>query len=164
MKKLVLIRHSKSSWKNLELNDFDRPLNKRGKKNAPFMAQKLKDYSISPDIILSSSARRAKTTAKVFKDVFKFDKKITYNQNIYDASLEDLINIISNIDNTLDTVFLIGHNPSLNMLCSKLVNFYENIPTTGIVVLQSDIKNWKKLENNNISIKSFIYPKKYIKI
>ena len=67
MKKLYLIRHAKSSWKDITLDDFDRPLNKRGKTDAPFMAQKLKDKNIYPDIIISSPAKRAKSTAKAFK-------------------------------------------------------------------------------------------------
>jgi phosphohistidine phosphatase len=164
MKKLVLIRHSKSSWKDLNLDDFDRPLNKRGKKNAPFMAQKLKEHLLYPDIFLSSNAKRAKTTAKIFKNVLKFDKKIIYDKNIYEASSEDLLTLVRDIDDKNNTAFLIGHNPSLNMFCSDMINLYENIPTTGIVVLQGDIKSWKDFNKNNISINLFIYPKKYAKI
>lgn len=164
MKRLFIIRHAKSSWKNIDLNDFDRPLNKRGKNNAPFMGKLLKQKNIVPDLILSSPANRAKTTAiKISEELGLDDTKIVFENNIYEASNVVLLNIIQKLDNKYNTIFLVGHNPGLNTFAYDLVEFNDNIPTAGIIELELDIVSWKDLDSKTARLISFEYPKKYIK-
>lgn len=161
MKKLFIIRHAKSSWEDLLVKDFDRPLNKRGKKDAPFMGTVLKNKGIIPDIIISSPALRAKTTIETIVKELEVEKKVIYNNNIYEAALSSLINIIIKIEDTNNIAFLVGHNPSLNALADEYINFNENIPTLGIIEIQFKTNTWKNISKDNAKLISFEYPKKY---
>lgn len=160
MKKLYIIRHAKSSWKDLYLDDFERPLNKRGKQNAPFMGDKLKDKNIVPDIIISSPALRAKTTAKIIAKKVKYNKKILFNDNVYESSPIILHKILIKIDDKNSIVFLFGHNPELNMLAEDYVKFDENIVTCGVVEIEFDCDKWTEISAENAKLISFDYPKK----
>jgi phosphohistidine phosphatase len=162
MKKLYIIRHAKSSWKDMTLRDFDRPLNKRGKRDAPFMAKLLKSKKIMPDVILSSPALRAKSIAKVVAKELNFSKDIVYKQNIYDSDTNVLHTILKELNNKESIAFLFGHNPEFNMLASKYVNFNENIPTSGVVAIEFDCDKWIDIDNKNAKLISFEYPKKYV--
>lgn len=159
MKRLYIIRHAKSSWKDATLNDFERPLNKRGKSNAPMMGSRLKAKSIMPDIILSSPAQRAKSTAEMIARELEYTKKIVFNENIYESSVDELRKIITGINDKKDTVFLIGHNPELNMLVDYYIKFYENIPTCGIVEVEFECDKWADIAPKNAKLISFDYPK-----
>ncbi len=164
MKRLFIIRHAKSSWKNLSLDDFDRPLNKRGEINAPFMGKLLKQKDIVPDLVLSSPANRAKTTAiKISEELDLDDTKIVFENSIYEASSDILIDIIKKVQDKYNTIFLVGHNPSLNSLAYELVKFDENIPTAGIVEIELNMNSWKDIDRKKAKMISFEYPKKYIK-
>jgi len=160
MKKLYIIRHAKSSWKDMKLDDFDRPLNKRGKLNAPLMGTRLKNRKISPDLIISSPAKRAKNTAKIIAKKVKFTDDIVFNRDIYEASTTTLHKMLTRIDDSNDVVFLFGHNPGINMLAEKYVDFYENIPTCGVVEIEFDCDRWIYIEESNATLASFDYPKK----
>ena len=160
-KKLFIIRHAKSSWKDSSLNDFDRPLNKRGVLNAPFMGIKLKEKNALPDIIISSPALRAKSTAEIIAKKVKYDKKIVYKRDIYEVGESAVHKILTNLDNENSVVFLFGHNPDLNMLAENYVNFDENIPTCGIVEIEFNCKRWKDISAKNANLTSFDYPKRY---
>ena len=160
MKKLHIIRHAKSSWNDLSLDDFNRPLNKRGKENAPFMGAKLKKKKIVPDMIISSPALRAKATAELIAKKIKYSKKIIFKNDMYDSSARELHKMLTNIDDKNDIVFLVGHNPDINMLAEKYVNFNENIVTCGIVEIEFDCKKWKDIRRKNAKFISFDYPKK----
>jgi len=160
MKKLYLIRHSKSSWKDLSLSDFERPLNKRGKNDAPLMGKLLSKKRIKPDYILSSPAGRAKRTAKIIAKEVGFTKKINYNHDIYEASVDKLFEIIRSLDDDFDDVFLFGHNPSFSMFAEALTGDYvENIPTSGIYHINFNINKWKNIDIKTGKTKNFWYPK-----
>lgn len=161
MKKLYLIRHAKSDWSNPFLDDFDRTLSERGKKNAPSMGKLLKSKNIHPDLIISSPAKRAKKTANKIAREVNYINKIYFNEEIYEASHKTLLKIIRKIPNEHDIVFLVAHNPSLNMLASYLIDFSHNISTCGIVEINFEIDSWKNLEKINSEFKSYDYPKKY---
>ena len=163
MKKLYIIRHAKSSWKDFNLDDFDRPLNKRGRRDAPFMGAKLKSKNVMPDIILSSTAFRAKTTAKIIAKAVKYSKKILFMEGIYDACANKLHNILTKIDDENSVVFLFGHNPDLNMLAEKYVAFDDNIVTCGIVEIEFNCISWEDIDEKNAKLISFDYPKKGLK-
>ena len=160
MKKLYIIRHAKSSWKDMTLDDFDRPLNTRGKLNAPLMGKRLKKKKVVPDIILSSPALRAKTTAKIIAKKVKYFKDIMYKQEIYDAFPSDLHKILKKVDNKNSVVFLFGHNPELNMLAERYIDFEENIVTCGVVEIEFDCDDWKEIGRKNAKLISFDYPKR----
>ena len=124
MKKIYLIRHAKSTWKNLSLDDFERPLNKRGKCDTPFMGELLRAKNILPDLILASPALRAKSTAEIIAQKLNVLKKIHFDANIYEANSNTLESIITQIDDKYNNIFLVGHNPGLNMLASDTLSLY----------------------------------------
>jgi phosphohistidine phosphatase len=161
MKKLYIIRHAKSSWKNSELDDFDRPLNKRGELNAPFMGNILKEKKVKPDLILSSPALRAKTTAEIIAKKLNYSKEIVFIKEIYEASASSLNEILIQLNDESNTVLLFGHNPEFNMLTEMYVNFDENIPTCGVVELEFDCNRWSEISAKNARLASFDYPKNY---
>ncbi len=161
MKKLYLIRHAKSDWSNQTLEDFDRPLNKRGEKNAPFMAELLNSKNIKPDLILSSPAYRAKKTATILANRILSNSNIIFDEHLYEASLQTMLEILNYLDDTVDSVFLVGHNPSLNVLAFYLVEFNKNIPTCGVLEIEFNCKTWREISKKNAKLISFEYPKKY---
>lgn len=164
MKKLYLIRHAKSSWKYPELSDFDRPLNKRGKRDAPLMAEVIKEKKIVPDLIIASSALRTKTTAMVIAKKIGIKKeKIVFKESIYESSMIELLRVIENVDDSVKSLFLVGHNPGLNLLAEYLINSYvTNIPTCAIFAIELDIKEWNRVSEGCGKTLFFDYPKKHI--
>jgi len=164
MKTLYLIRHAKSSWKDPRLTDFDRPLNKRGKRDAPFMGDVLNDKKIYPDLIISSPAKRAKKTAAEIANKIGFPiKKISFNDEIYEASISTLIDLLKKMNDKYESVMIFGHNPGLTVLNNHISNFYiENIPTCGIVALKFN-KKWSEIDKNSCEHLFFEHPKMYLK-
>jgi phosphohistidine phosphatase len=154
-KKLYLLRHAKSSWKDFSIRDFDRPLNKRGKHDAPMMAKRMAKRGIKPDIILSSPAKRAKATSKQFSE--KLGTKILYHDSIYESSATRLKEIIKDAFETYDSVMLVGHNPSMTVLSNALSDYHiDNIPTCGIVGF---VFEEGAVENGKAALLFFDYPK-----
>lgn len=160
MKKVYLIRHAKSSWKDFSLDDFERPLNNRGKSDATLMGVKLHDKKVVPDTILSSPAVRAKTTAEIIAKKIGFEKEIVYKKDIYEASATTLHKILTKIADKKSIVFLLGHNPSLNELAENYIHFNENIPTCAVVEIEFDCNSWADISAENARLVSFDYPKK----
>lgn len=160
--RLFLIRHAKSSWKHPELSDFDRPLNKRGKKDAPFMGKWLRSQKIEPSVIISSPAKRAKATILSLAEEIGYDaEKIIFDKRIYEAWMNDLLRIIQEVESKNKEVFLIGHNPGLNMFAEFLTDTYvENIPTCGIVCIEFSKGKWHEIKEGDGKISFFEYPKK----
>jgi len=160
MKKLYIIRHAKSSWSNLILDDFDRPLNNRGKLNAVLIAKRLKEKKIPADMIISSPANRAKTTTNIIIKTIKYSKDIVFNKDVYEATFDELHNILIDIDDDKKIVFLIGHNPGLNILAEYYVGFKDNIPTSGVLEIEFNSDKWINISMDNSKLLSFDYPKK----
>lgn len=160
--KLFLIRHAKSSWEDLTLEDFLRPLNKRGVKDASFMAKLLKEKNIKPDLIICSPSVRTKLTSEFFIKELDFENEIIFEKAIYEAPFEKLKKVLNNIDDKYKTIFLIGHNPGLCDLANSLCkDYFENIPTCGIVEIDFDTNSWKNIQKENSKLICFEYPKKY---
>lgn len=163
MKILYLLRHAKSSWKEPELSDFERPLNRRGKKDAPAMGAFLKAKNIRLELIVSSPAKRAKKTAKKVAKAMGYPKeKIYFNREIYEANVADLFGIVHELSDQLSSVMLVGHNPSLNDLANLLLpeSPIENIPTAGVVAIAFEVNSWREIEENTGKLIFFEYPKK----
>ncbi|HEX5670827.1 MAG TPA: histidine phosphatase family protein [Sulfuricurvum sp.] len=163
MKTLYLIRHAKSEWDNPLLKDFDRPLNKRGKKNAPFMGNVLAKAHIHPDLILSSPAVRAKMTAiEIAKKIGYDSDSIFYNKSLYAASCDEIQRVLKSIPSNHKTVFLIGHNPGLTEFAEYVSGHsIENIPTCGIVCVKLKEDDWSSIGEHSAQFVSFDYPKKH---
>lgn len=164
MKILYLLRHAKSSWSNVELPDFQRPLNRRGKKDAPLIGKVLVSKGVKIDLIISSPAKRAKKTAKkVAKQIVYPKEKIVFNEEIYEARIADLLNIIHQIPQEINSLMLVGHNPTFtdlaNLLCSDFHT--ENIPTAGVIAISFPYESWSEIEENTGNFLFFEYPKKH---
>jgi phosphohistidine phosphatase len=161
MKMLYLIRHGKSSWKDEALSDQERPLNKRGKKDAPEMARWLLAKGIKPDLMLSSSAVRTKKTARKMAKELGMDKKeIVTTDSLYMADADEILQEIRQIDDRVDTAFVFGHNPGLTDLASQLASReIENVPTCGVVALKFEVNSWKEVSRKHGWLAFFNYPK-----
>lgn len=162
MKTLYLTRHAKSSWDVPELRDFDRPLSKRGKKNAPFMGKRLKEMGIEPDLIITSPAQRAFSTTRLLAEELGYPKKwIRKDERIYENSIRDLLVVIHEIEPTVNHLILVGHNPSITELAEHFTGVeVENIPTCGIFAIDFDFDSWKGVKKGNGKFRFFEYPKK----
>jgi phosphohistidine phosphatase len=160
MKTLYFIRHAKSSWDDAMLDDHDRPLNKRGKHDGPIMARRLLGIDVVPDGLLSSSAKRARQTAKYFEDVLSIDNAI-YLRELYHAWPSTIEAQIRSIPEEWDTVLVFGHNPGYTELANQLKNdlYIGNMPTCGIVGASSDVKEWKDFTLASAKRIAYLYPK-----
>ena len=148
MKTLLILRHAKSSWKDPELSDHDRPLNKRGKHDAPLMGQLLKEKKLVPDLIISSTAVRAKDTALAVAERVGYDNEINFESTLYAASPDTYIKVISNVaDNGKDfsTILVIGHNPGLEELIEVLTGEMHELATCDLAVIELPTKKWSNL-------------------
>lgn len=162
MKKLFIVRHAKSSWDFPDLDDFDRPLNKRGKRNAPEMGQRLAARDVLPDVIISSPAKRAAATARRIAEQISFPvKMIKREPRFYHGSLNSFVEVIKSVNDEVETLMIFGHNPGLTELTNQLSgsDIY-NIPTCGIAEIDFDISSWSELDNRKGDIVSFDFPKK----
>ena len=162
MKKLYLIRHAKSNWDDESKSDFERGLNKRGEKAILTMANALKEKKIMPDFILSSSAKRAKLTAKGLAREIGYSGKIKYIDALYMAEPETIHKLIKDVDDMYDTLFVVGHNPETTELSNMMIdNYIDNVPTLGIVALKLPIDHWGKFKLGQGKMQFFIYPKMF---
>ena len=160
MKKLILLRHAKSSWKDASLDDFDRPLNRRGKKDAPIMAHKLAMRKIKIDLIISSPANRTNETAKIFANILECESEIIFNDKLYEASYKEILKVINLIDDKYQNVLLVCHNPGITNLVNYISDYFiENISTSGIVGLSTN-SSWKNINENGCSFLFYDYPKR----
>lgn len=162
MKTLYLVRHAKSSWRFPELRDFDRPLNKRGKKNAPEMGKRLKAKQILPDLLLASPANRAITTARKIAEKIGYPEAgIRENDKIYHGSEAELMDVIKATDNSIGELMLFGHNPGFTDLANLLGDqWIDNIPTCGVLAIAFEVDNWKEVAPKNGRNLFFDYPKR----
>jgi phosphohistidine phosphatase len=163
MKRLYLVRHAKSSWARSELDDIDRPLNKRGKRDAPFMGQRLKQHDVCPDLIISSPAKRALKTAKIISEEMGCPKKqIEIDDALYLHGTSAIISLIQSIDDDHESVMLFGHNPDFTELAERLTDYQvDNIPTCGIFCIDFNVGSWQEVDEGKGLFTFFDYPKKH---
>jgi phosphohistidine phosphatase len=165
MKTIYLVRHAKSSWKNPQLDDIDRPLNKRGKRDAPFMGKLLKEKGIRPDLMITSPAKRAYSTAEYFASEINYPlKEIQTNKDLYDADADNILTLIKKTDDNIKSIMIFGHNPGLtnvqNFICKKHI---DNIPTSAVVSLGLNVDHWNQIKQNSCELEFFGFPQKYLK-
>lgn len=161
MRSLYLIRHAKSSWEHPGLRDFLRPLNDRGIRDAPQMAKLLAGLVDKPVLMLSSPAKRALTTAQYFADAFEAPHEtIRPVQEIYESQPLDIMRIISALPADAERVLLFGHNPTLTEFANQFTQqAIDNIPTCGIVRIDSDAPDWVSFYEGNAGVKACWFPK-----
>ncbi len=145
MKKLIIVRHAKSSWNHPELSDFDRPLNSRGNKDAEMMSLKLSEKINKIDFIISSSSKRTILTYEYFKNKINFNNEL-FTDELYHASSKTVISIIKDTNSDINSLMLLGHNPGLTETVNYLTNHHlYNLPTTGIIIVKFNVSSWSKI-------------------
>ena len=163
MKKIILIRHAKSSWKEVHLSDFDRPLNKRGIRDSKFMSLELSKKIDSVDALYSSSSNRTKLTSNFFLEKIKIkSNKIFFLEDFYQAGSNYLFNSILSFDDSYSSVILVGHNPGITNFANLLlgISFY-NVPTCGIIVIEFEVEKWSLINKNSGKLIYKMFPKEY---
>ncbi|HKZ65152.1 MAG TPA: histidine phosphatase family protein [Chitinophagaceae bacterium] len=162
MKQLLLIRHAKSSWADFSTKDFDRPLNDRGKKDAPEMAKRLLDKDITIDAFIASPAKRARKTAELFVKEFKEKKdNIIFLDELYMATSSAFYNVISKTDDDFKTIAVFSHNEGITDFANSLTDKkIDNIPTSGIFAIKIKTKHWSDFQEAEKEFWFFDSPKK----
>ena len=159
MKRISLIRHAKSDWNN-QHSDYYRPLNKRGTNDAPVMGKRLFAFYGKPDLIISSGAVRALTTAEFFATNCNYPtKNIKVNDNLYLASSRKIVEIIQSIDDKFSNVWLFSHNPGISEAVTDLTDRDVELKTCCICTLEKDTKKWSKLDLGNCHLINHLTPK-----
>lgn len=161
MKSILLIRHAKSDWDDPALKDFDRPLNERGKNDAPRMALRLLDRNISIDAFIASPAKRARKTAELFAKAYGREKEeILFHESLYLAPVPVFFDVICGISDAYNSIAVFSHNEGITQFANQLTNArIDNIPTCGIFAIKSDIQAWKDFGEQGNSFDFFDYPK-----
>ena len=159
MKKLIIVRHSKSSWKDLSLSDFNRPLNGRGKSDGPLMADYLKSKINKIDYLHSSSSVRTFETSKYFINQIQFGK-VEYDDSLYHSSATSILNMIMSYSDNYQSSMIIAHNPGLTNLINNITNIsLDNLPTTGIAEIEFNCDRWSKISYENSDLVDLKFPK-----
>ena len=161
MKTLILVRHAKSSWDHPGLSDAERPLNERGKKDAPEMAARLKEKNVAVELFVSSPARRARKTAKYFAEAFDAAKdRIVLVEDLYLATAAAFKATVAGLDDRYETVALFSHNPGITEFASSLTNVrIDDMPTCALFAAQAEAERWKDFEQAEKKFLFFDYPK-----
>lgn len=146
MKTLLLLRHAKSSWKQPELDDHDRPLNKRGKRTAPRVGSLLQDENLIPDQIICSSAERTVRTALLVAEACSYPGKIKKTTRLYLAAPQDYVEVLRQVDDKHERVLVVGHNPGLEMFIEQFIGEATAMPTAALAQLNLSLKRWKDLD------------------
>lgn len=158
MKTLYLLRHAKSSWNDSSLRDFDRPLNDRGKSDALLIGNHLASENLSDPLLICSPALRTRETAELVLSNANLHVEPRFDDRIYEASLRDLLQVVSEIDDEKRVAMLIGHNPGMEELLAFLTGETRPMPTCALAKIVFDV-SWKDLKANDGTLESFVTPK-----
>lgn len=167
MRQLFLLRHAKSSWDEPGLDDFDRPLNNRGRRSAAALAKYLKRAKAHPQFVLCSAARRTRETYGILEEVLE-GIPVSFEADLYEATKHGLLERLRRLDDHLGSVLLIGHNPGLERLAAALSSGHgeakavarlaEKYPTGTLAVLDADINSWGALQDGACRLTGFVRP------
>jgi phosphohistidine phosphatase len=161
MKTLFLIRHAKSSWDDTALPDKDRPLNDRGRRDAPTMGERLAKRDVKPDLILSSPAMRALKTAEIIAKKLDYRRRdIVVDDRLYAVEADNLLDVIHKLGDKLERVLLFGHNPELTELAHRLSSKITHMPTCAVAEFTFDAKSWSRIGKVKPAKVTLDYPKK----
>ncbi|HSI88685.1 MAG TPA: histidine phosphatase family protein [Pyrinomonadaceae bacterium] len=159
MKTLYVLRHAKSSWDDPNISDFDRPLNDRGERTAPFMGQLMRDRGLIPEAVISSPARRATETASLVRTAAGIEPEIRFDERIYEASPQALRQVASEADNSSESIMLVGHNPGIEGFIRMLTGETVAAPTAALAVIVLDISAWADIAPGSGRLEALIRPK-----
>jgi phosphohistidine phosphatase len=161
MKTLYLLRHAKSSSENPGCKDFDRPLSKRGLNDVPVMASRFKERKFSVQLMISSSAKRAQTTASLMAKNIGFPvEDIISNSDLYFAGIEMFLRVVSLLEENCESAMLVGHNPSITDFANCMANkSIDNMPTCGLIKMSLPINYWSDIVLGKGTFVEFDYPK-----
>jgi phosphohistidine phosphatase len=163
MKRLYLLRHAKSSWEDSSLADFDRPLNDRGLRAAPFMGELMAERGIRPELIVSSPAKRTMETALLIKESAGFDVPVRYDERIYEASPQTLRTVISQLSDEIGSVLLVGHNPGMEGVIRFLSGVPEPMPTAALASIRLNLAHWRLITERAGIAEFVLRPKEEMK-
>lgn len=164
MRRLTLVRHAKSSWRDDTLADHERPLAERGERDAPRMGERLRERGERPELILTSSAKRALATAECLARAIGYPPQaLQIEPDLYLADSATILAVVAARDDSINELMIVGHNPGLTELVDELVPDLrmDNLPTCGIVAIDSTAKHWSELGSPNASVAYYDYPKKH---
>ncbi len=161
MKKLLIVRHAKSSWEDFTVSDFDRPLNDRGKRDAPMMAERLLGRGIVPDLAITSTAKRARKTAELFAKILSIPtENILENSSLYEAGVAAFYQVVVNAPVSASVVILFSHNPGITAFVNDLTEVkVDDMPTCAVFAVETDIREWSEFRHANKQFLFFDYPK-----
>ena len=148
MKKLILMRHAKSDWGDDRLSDHQRPLNKRGRSDAPFMGRLLREEGIEVDAIFCSTAKRTRETLDLFLEEFTFEGEPRFVEQLYHADLRDYIELLAELPDDVETAMIVGHNPTMAYALEFFTNSFERFVTAAVAYLAFDVESWSDLLGN----------------
>lgn len=161
MKTLILVRHAKSSWDDPNLPDEARPLNARGKRDAPTMGKRLAARRVKVDLILSSPAVRAIKTARILAHELGYKlKSIVVDDRLYPGVVNDLLEIVHNLGNEVNRVMLVGHDPALSKLAHRLASDITHMPTCAVAEFTFNAKSWREVRKLTVAAVALDFPKK----
>ena len=145
MKTLLVLRHAKSSWDDASLDDHERPLNPRGRRDAPRMGDLLRDSRLIPDVIITSDAVRAHTTAITVAEAAGYRREVVVDPQLYHANPEDIVAVLQSATASARSVMIVGHNPGLEDFVEQVTGESHDLPTAALVQLALPIDAWRKL-------------------
>ena len=145
MKTLLLLRHAKSSWNDPALEDHKRPLNTRGRRDAPRMGELVRQYGLIPDVVLSSDAVRARLTAEAVAEAARYAGEILLDPHLYMACPADILSLLPTVRENAETVMIVGHNPGLEQLVEQLTGERHDLPTAALAQIGLPIDQWRDL-------------------
>ncbi len=165
MKRLLLVRHAKSDWSDDSLRDYDRPLNKRGKHDAPRMAKFLAAQKVVPTHFLSSPANRAYSTARLFADELGIaENDIATDEALYEAFTQEILSAACSLPDQHDIAAIFSHNPSLTSAVAQFSeNYISNVPTCGIGYIEARVNSWKDFTPKTAALRELWLPKEVLK-
>lgn len=163
MKTIYIVRHAKSCWVDMMMKDIDRPLNERGRRDAPVMSSKCMELQYIPQLIITSNAKRARETSRYFIEMFGLsDFQIQVNSKLYHAPEDTYFEEGQLIDDSISSIMMFGHNPGITYLANSVTDSYiDNVPTCGVLAINSTTKTWGELDPMNSKLINFIYPKMF---
>ena len=146
MKNLLVLRHAKSSWNDPALDDHERPLNKRGRRDGPRMGKLVREYGLIPDIVIASDAVRAQLTAETVADAARYAGEILLDRRLYMAGPADIVSLLRTVRENAETVMIVGHNPGLEELIEQLTGQRQDLPTAALAQIVLPIDQWRDLK------------------
>ena len=148
MKTLLVLRHAKSSWSDPALDDHERPLNKRGRRDGPRMGELVREYGLIPDIVIASDAVRAQLTAERVAEAARYAGEIRLDRHLYMAGPAEILSLLPTVGENAETVMIVGHNPGLEKLVEQLTGERQDLPTAALAQIVLPIDQWRDLKRS----------------